>query len=282
MLAAKELENPSRSGRSVLQHRPIGTGEGEKLQPRVPVRSGRGVPTGRAALQTNLRSVSQVADPDPVGQGQYTQSSGRSRSDLETNGTAKRSTSRPVVQVTTEEFEDDSHTHPPFSRWSSVHTLQEQQSLVKRNLKNPLVVVCLTVLAMVAFWWCSTAFFGWCVMHISDTSQFGPQHGNSITAVIGGGDSQQNPSKLIAMNNDGVVEILKITANDPTKTQLLTIANLTTSGFPDPTNANIELQAVGDRIQITMLSTVWNLPFSRIAQTITLAEDGNGGLKVQQ
>ena len=128
--------------------------------------------------------------------------------------------------------------------------------------------------------WLSTAFYGWMVLHMNDAGKFGPLHGNSINVVLGGGgDSVDHPSKLIAINNAGSVQIIKILANDPKKSQILVLVNLATSGFPDAMHANIELQDAGDHVEMTILSTVWNLPFQRVQQTITLTKDGNGGLK---
>jgi hypothetical protein len=143
------------------------------------------------------------------------------------------------------------------------------------------VVVCLTLFAVYAVLWLTTAFWGWIIIHTSDAVTYGPTHGTTITAVIGGGDSADHPTTLIAINNKGQVQIIKMLANDPSKAQILVITDLVAAGIPDPTNAAIELKDRGNFISMTIHTTVWDKPFSRVERTFQLAEDGQGNLKLQ-
>jgi hypothetical protein len=136
-----------------------------------------------------------------------------------------------------------------------------------------------TILAVLLFCWCTTVGLAFVVTHTSDAYTFGPQHGNSIDVVLGGGDSKEHPTKLIAMNNEGSVQIIKILANDPTKTQFLTVADLVGSNFPDPTNANILLASMKNSVQVTVYGSMYDFPFHRVQQTVTLVGDGNGSFK---
>jgi hypothetical protein len=146
--------------------------------------------------------------------------------------------------------------------------------------RHPLVYIGSTIIAMLAIWWLTTAAWGWIIVHTSDAVTYGPTHGTTITAVIGGGDSADHPTTLIAMNNKGSVQIIKILANDPSKAQLLVITDLAVAGVPDPTNAAIELKDRRDHIDMTIHTTVWDMPFHRVERTFTLAEDGQGSLKL--
>ncbi len=147
---------------------------------------------------------------------------------------------------------------------------------------HPVLWVVATLLTVYSAWWLTTAFWGWVIVHTSDAFTYGPTHGTTITAVIGGGDSADHPTTLIAVNNKGVIQIIKIIANDPSKAQLLVITDLVTAGVPDPTNAAIELKDRGSHIDMTIHTTVWDTPFHRVERTFQLSEDGQGNLKLLQ
>jgi hypothetical protein len=165
---------------------------------------------------------------------------------------------------------------------SSIHIgIMQREPRKTQKKRYPSVWIGLMLLAVPAFWWFCTAGWGWMVMHFSDPRMFGPTHGNTITAVIGGGDSRAHPTTLTAMNTGGLVEI-KIIRSDKAKPETLRLLNLSTSGFPNPTEANIELEDAGDHIQMTVLSTVWDTPFHRVVGIGTLVSDGEGHLTFQQ
>jgi hypothetical protein len=145
---------------------------------------------------------------------------------------------------------------------------------------HPIVWVLLTIFAMYFLWWLSTAFWGWIIVHTADALTYGPTHGTTITAVIGGGDSEAQPTTLIAINNRGSVQIIKMLANDPSKAQLLVITDLAAAGVPDPGNAAIELKNQGNTISMTIHTTVWDAPLRRVEQTFVLKKEGQGNLKL--
>ena len=143
----------------------------------------------------------------------------------------------------------------------------------------PIIWIGLTLLGMLGFWWLTTAGLAFLVTHASDPGTYGPMHGNIITTVLGGGDSPGQPSKLIAMNNGGRVEIIRLLANDPTKAQLVLGPNLVTAGFPDPANAEISLSATSGAVHVTIYASLYDFPFHRYQARYTFREDGQGNLK---
>ncbi|MEO9027605.1 MAG: hypothetical protein ABI413_02215 [Ktedonobacteraceae bacterium] len=144
----------------------------------------------------------------------------------------------------------------------------------------------LTLIAVVTFWWVTTSGLAWWDTTYSDPGMYGPTHGQMIAAVLGGGDSTQHPTKLIAMNNGGHVLLIEIPAgNDYSKAKLLAGPNLAAQGFPDSQNAVISLQA-GDYthdgftdVQVTIYATLYDKPFHRYSVTYYLYGNGAGGLK---
>ena len=119
---------------------------------------------------------------------------------------------------------------------------------------------------------------------MSDPAFFGPTHGNVVTGVFGGGDSAQHPTKLIALVNNGQVEIVKLTANDYHHTQILPGPRLADLNFPDPQNAEVQLE-VSDvnhdghlDVTVHILSSSYDLPFHRFSQSYTLYGDAHGTL----
>ena len=104
-------------------------------------------------------------------------------------------------------------------------------------------------------------------------------HGNVVTGVFGGGDSNDHPTKLLALNNGGRVEIIKITAGDPKKTQIIAGPDLVASSFPDAAQAEIELRVDGPNITVTIYGSAFVLPFHRYSQFVVLHSDGKGNLK---
>jgi len=100
--------------------------------------------------------------------------------------------------------------------------------------------------------------------------------------VLGGGDSETQPSKLIAINNSGRIEIMKLVANDPKKAQIITGPDLVKAGFPDPVNAEVSLSASNGSVQVTIYGSFYDAPFHRYQTRYTLVEDGQGNLKSQQ
>lgn len=132
-------------------------------------------------------------------------------------------------------------------------------------------------------WIATTVGASYWATHVTDPGIYGPTHGNVVSGVFGGGDSKEHPTKLIAFNNDGHVEIIKITAGDPKKTQIIPGYNLIASGFPDPTHAEVEL-SVDDHhnVIVTVYGSTFYAPFQRyFSKPITLYNDGKGNLKAQ-
>ena len=159
-------------------------------------------------------------------------------------------------------------------------TPYDQQPL--RKEWHPLVWVSLTLFGMWLFWIATTVGLCFWATHVTDPGTYGPTHGNVINVVLGGGDSEAQPSKLIAMNNGGRIEIIMLLANDPKKAQIITGPDLVKTGFPDPVNAEVSLSAGKGYVQVTIYSTVYDVPFHRYQQPYTLVEDGQGNLKSQQ
>ena len=128
-------------------------------------------------------------------------------------------------------------------------------------------------------WFLSTSGASFWATHVTDPGTYGPMHGNVVTGVFGGGDSVAHPTKLIALNNDGHVEIIKITAGDPKKTQIIAGPDLVASSFPDAAQAEIELRVDGPTVTITIYGSAFVVPFHRYSQFVVLHSDGKGNLK---
>ena len=156
-----------------------------------------------------------------------------------------------------------------------------QPARAKHQGKHPLVWVGLTTLTILLGWILSTGGASWWATHVTDPGTYGLMHGTVVTGVFGGGDSTAHPTKLIAMNNDGRVAILKITAGDPKKTQVIPGPDLVASGFPNPKDAEVELQVDSHHnVIVTIYASDFGLPFHRTsAPPITLSNDGKGNLK---
>lgn len=146
----------------------------------------------------------------------------------------------------------------------------------------PLVWVSFTLFGVWLFWIVTTVVLSFWATHVTDPGTYGPTHGTVITVVLGGGDSQTQPSKLIAINNSGHIEIMKLLANDPKKAQIITGPDLVKIGFPDPLNAEVELKAGKGSIEVTIYGSFYDAPFHRYQTRYTLVEDGQGNLKSQQ
>lgn len=140
----------------------------------------------------------------------------------------------------------------------------------------------LTILLMLTLYGISTVGLALWNTTFVDPGKYGPTHGTIITVVLGGGDSESQPSKLVAMNNNGRVEIIELLANDPSKAHIIPGPNLVTMGFPDPTHAQIELKALNGSVQVTIYGNFYDLPLHRYQTTYTLVDDGQGNLKQQQ
>lgn len=136
-----------------------------------------------------------------------------------------------------------------------------------------------TIAVMWLAWFFSTSGASFWATHVTDPSTYGPMHGNVVTGIFGGGDSGDHPSKLIALNNGGHVEIIKLTAGDPTKTQIIVGPDLVAISFPDPTQAEVELRVDGPDVTVTIYGSGFELPFHRYSQFIVLHSDGKGNLK---
>jgi hypothetical protein len=145
------------------------------------------------------------------------------------------------------------------------------------------------------FWWGVAAILFLCLgwfstgglalwSHVTDLG-YGPTRGNSITGVFGGGDSATVPTKILAMNDNGRVELLIIPASDATKARLMSGPKLAALNFPDPRQAVIDLQT-GDYnsdgtldLRITVYADMYDFPFHRYNVTFYLYGDGSGNLK---
>src|SRR5579875_3199925 len=118
---------------------------------------------------------------------------------------------------------------------------------------------------LAALWFLGTSGLSWWDSHVADPALYGPLHGSMVTCVLGGGDSTAQPSKLIAMNNNGQVELIEMLASNPDHTRILVGPNLVASGLPDPGTANVEMQVVeqdGHQIvRVTVWSDSYTLPF---------------------
>lgn len=159
-------------------------------------------------------------------------------------------------------------------------------SPLPRRRRHPFTMLVTAGLILGVAWFLGTSGLSWWDAHIADPALYGPLHGSVATGVFGGGDSATQPTKLMAMNNDGQVEIIEMMANDPTHTRILVGPNLVETGFPDPGQAEVALQVVQqdsrEEVQVTVWSDSYALPFmDRVHQTYLLVSDGKGNLKVE-
>jgi len=142
--------------------------------------------------------------------------------------------------------------------------------------------VSFTLFGVWLFWIITTVALSFWATHVTDPGTYGPTHGTVITVVLGGGDSERQPSKLMAINNSGRIEIMKLVANDPKKAQIITGPDLVKAGFPDPLNAEVELKASNGSVQVTIYGSFYDAPFHRYQTRYILVEDGQGNVKPQQ
>lgn len=161
-------------------------------------------------------------------------------------------------------------------------TITRVQPATQRKEWHPLVWVSFTLFGVWLFWIVTTVILSFWATHVTDPGTYGPTHGTVITAVLGGGDSETQPSKLIAINNSGRIEIMKLLANDPKKAQIITGPDLVKIGFPDPLNAEVELKAGKGSIEVTIYGSFYDAPFHRYQTRYILVEDGQGNVKSQQ
>jgi hypothetical protein len=150
---------------------------------------------------------------------------------------------------------------------------------------HPLVWVGLTLLGICIFWITTTMGASFWVTHVTDPGNFGPLHGSIVTGVFGGGDSETQPSKLIGWNDAGHIRLIVIHAGDVAHSQILTGPNLLTQGWPDPTQAEVQLETSDTNhdgcldMRVHILSTTFDYPLHRAEQPYTLYGDGKGNLK---
>lgn len=170
---------------------------------------------------------------------------------------------------------------------SDEYTLQPQPYQRERRQWPPLVWVVLTLLAIALLWEVTTVGASWWTATFSDPATYGPVHGQVITAVLGGGDSEARPSKIYSVNDGGRVLIIKLTGDDPTHSQIIPGPNLAALNLPDPTGAEIQIEA-GDYngdghqdIKVTILGSFFDAPLHRYQQHYILDGDGKGDLKQQ-
>lgn len=181
----------------------------------------------------------------------------------------------------------DPITQRPVMSVMPVPQQKKRRFLPDRRGWHPTVWIGLTVLGMVLFWIGSTNGAAWVSTNLIDPGTYGPAHGQMIHAVFGGGDSQAQPSKVMSVNDNGRVLVIKLTADDPSKAQIIPGPDLSKLDFPDPTGAEIAIQA-GDfdhdghtDLEVTINSTMFNAPLHRYAQTYILYGDGKGNLKAR-
>jgi len=235
-------------------------------------------PVQRASLTADQRLVRRTTDQEP------------------TTNVPRRTQEQPQSRRTTSSYQQQQQrtidTHADVEVAPSVRRLRDEKVQPTRKLppqpsgqghgKALTLGIGLTVLALWLAWVATTAGASFWVTHVTDPGIYGSMHGNIVTGVFGGGDSQEHPTKLIAFNNDGHVEILKLTAGNPQKTQLIAGPDLVASGFPDPTNAEIHLQVDKQKVTVTVYGSTFILPFQRyFSQPLTFMSDGKGNLKAQ-
>jgi hypothetical protein len=231
--------------RSGVQHRPINsTPTGDIVTPRTTAHPSRVLPRFRPQ------------HPDQALIDKLTRSAPDTDEDTQTAPSLRTGYRQPIMQR--------------FFRWWSPRDW------------HPAVWVILTLLMAFSAYLTSTAGLAWRDTTLSDPGKYGPTHGNIITVALGGGDSTSQPSKLIAMNNGGRVEIIELLANDPSKAQILRGPDLVTQNFPDPTNAEVDLSAGNGFVRVTIYGSYYDAPFHRCQTGYTLVEDGQGNLKQQQ
>ncbi len=166
--------------------------------------------------------------------------------------------------------------------------LTKQPSKRQKQPKHPAVYVSGTIAAIVGFVILSTSGAAWWSTTFHDPGTYGPTHGTIATGVLGGGDSKEHPTKIIGLNNGGKIELIILHANDPAHTQIINGPDLTTIDFPDPMNAEVDVQT-GDYngdgkqdVKVTIYATTFDMPFHRYNRPSVLDGDGKGGLKLQQ
>jgi len=211
-----------------------------------------------------------------------------------TTNVPRRTQEQPQSRRTTSAYQQQQRrtidTHADVEVAPSVRTRREKvqptRKLPPSNRGHRILIVGVVLGMIVVLWlaWIATTVgASYWATHVTDPGIYGPTHGNVVSGVFGGGDSQEHPTKLIAFNNDGHVEIIKITAGDPKKTQIIPGYNLIVSGFPDPTHAEVEL-SVDDHhnVIVTVCGSTFYAPFQRyFSKPITLYNDGKGNLKAQ-
>lgn len=150
---------------------------------------------------------------------------------------------------------------------------------------HPLVWIGLTLLVLLCLYWLATGGLAWWNNTLVNPAKYGPTQGGIAVGVF---DSQAQASKLIAVNNNGRVEIIMLHANDPKKSEILVGPDLVALSFPDAVHAHVDL-VVGDfdhdgnlDVQVTIVSTVYDKPLFPYAQQYILYGDGQGHLKQRQ
>jgi hypothetical protein len=161
---------------------------------------------------------------------------------------------------------------------------QPKPARAPKGHRHPLFYIGATALVIVALLsllsFVGTAGASWYVTHISDPSSYGPTHGSVLSMALGGGDSVENPSTLIGMNDHGQVLLLKIVPGHPEKSLVFAGPDLRTRNFPDPQAAVVALALAGpQQVQVTIYSDQFSLPFVRDHASFLLVSDGNGQLK---
>jgi len=269
------LEAMQKSG-SQLRYRPVGNGQAQAdvaTLTRKPVQR-----TNRTSGQPLVRRTIDYADAEP------------------TTNVPRRTQEQPQSRRTTSAYQQQQRrtidTNTDVEVAPSVRRLRDEKVQPTRKLppqntqghgKALAFGVGLTILALWLAWVATTAGASLWVTHVTDPGTYGPTHGNMVSGVFGGGDSQEHPTKLIAFNNDGHVEILKLTAGNPQKTQLIAGPNLVALDFPDPLNAVVELQVdTHNTVTVTVYSSTFVFPFTRYSsQPLVFLNDGKGNLKLQ-
>jgi hypothetical protein len=172
---------------------------------------------------------------------------------------------------------------PAADTWEDQHIAGKIIPAQPPRRFHPLFWIGFTVVVIVLLWLGSTNGVAFLVTHLSDPGIYGPTHGNVMTGVFGGGDSQAAPSKLIGLNDDGQTEIIYLHANDLAKSQIISGPDLRASNFTDPQAAEVQLET-GDfnhdghlDVKVVILSDVYDWPFHRFqSQPFYLYGDGAG------
>lgn len=153
--------------------------------------------------------------------------------------------------------------------------------LPQQHHSHPVLFTGLGMILLLIAWFATTTGASWITTHLIDPATYGPMHGSVVEGVFGGGDSQAHPSQLIAMNNAGQVEIFKMTASNPKKTQVFVGPNLIALGYSDPKEAEVALRVQGNKVVVTIYDSTFTLPLYRSRKTYTLISDGEGNFKPQ-